>query len=136
VFSPQRNLTSLLFVSFVKIPCCNLGGQRLEGRRLAGDSVRRVPVERGRDGAEVQPALGEAEHEEEGVLAGDARDRSAARGRCFRSCRCDGQVEDRLRCVCVFITRGNMERFCGKQLLVWKFELDAVGFFKTKFTGE
>ncbi len=33
-------------------------------------------------------------------------------------------------------TRGNMERFCGKQLLVWKFELDAVGFFKTKFTGE
>ncbi len=37
--------------------------------------MRRVPVERGRDGAEVQPALGEAE---EGVLAGDARDRSAA----------------------------------------------------------
>jgi hypothetical protein len=41
--------------------------------------------------------------------------------------------------VCVFITagpKGNMGRFCGKQLLVWKFELDAVGVFKTKFTGE
>jgi hypothetical protein len=33
-------------------------------------------------------------------------------------------------------SRGNMGGFCGKQLLVWKFELDAVGFFKTKFTGE
>jgi hypothetical protein len=29
-----------------------------------------------------------------------------------------------------------MGGFCGKQLLVCKFELDAVGFFKTKFTGE
>jgi hypothetical protein len=34
------------------------------------------------------------------------------------------------------LTRGNMGPFCGKQLLVCKFELDAVGFFKTKFTGE
>ena len=33
-------------------------------------------------------------------------------------------------------TRGNMGPFCAKQLLVCKFELDAVGFFKTKFTGE
>jgi hypothetical protein len=33
-------------------------------------------------------------------------------------------------------SRGNMGGVCGKQLLVWKFELDAVGFLKTKFTGE
>ncbi len=42
--------------------------ERLERRCLAGHGVRRVPVERGRDGAEVQAALGEAEHEEEGAI--------------------------------------------------------------------
>ena len=55
-----------------------LGGQRLERRRVSGDGVRRGPLERGRDGAHVQHVVGEADHEEEGVLASHTRNLARA----------------------------------------------------------
>ncbi len=40
-------------------------------------------------------------------------------------------IHSRLVVKCFFL-----DNFAESKLLVWKFELDAIGFFKTKFTDE